>query len=341
MCGDDFKKNQGGRKMRFLQIGLGSMGKRRIRCLKRLGYEDIVGFDLRDDRRKEVKEKYNIETIKDIQDLDFDKVDIFVVSTPPDKHDEYIELAIKKQKPAFVEASVILGKLEELNKLSKERNIFIAPSCTMKFHPGIKCITDIVNSKKYGKVTNFTYHCGQYLPDWHPNENVKDYYVSKKETGAAKEIVPFELTWIVSIMGFPENIKGFYGKTMDIGANIDDTYTICVKFKNNSYGSITVDVVSRYATRSLILNMEYGQILWRWDERVVKLYEASSQKWINFYYPKGESMEGYNKNIIEDMYVDEIKSFIEAIENEEVFPNSLDEDIKILKLLNKIETDGK
>ena len=32
--------------MKFLVIGLGSMGKRRIRCLKYLGYENIIGFGI-------------------------------------------------------------------------------------------------------------------------------------------------------------------------------------------------------------------------------------------------------------------------------------------------------
>ena len=34
--------------MKFLIVGLGSMGKRRIRCLKALGFEShITGFDKR------------------------------------------------------------------------------------------------------------------------------------------------------------------------------------------------------------------------------------------------------------------------------------------------------
>ncbi len=37
------------------------------------------------------------------------------------------------------------------------------------------------------------------------------------------------------------------------------------------------------------------------------------------------------------MYIDEIKTFINAVKGEDKFPNSLDEDIKVLKLLNKIE----
>jgi hypothetical protein len=48
-------------------------------------------------------------------------------------------------------------------------------------------------------------------------------------------------------------------------------------------------------------------------------------------------VEGYNKNIIEDMYVEETQSFISAVEGKSQFPNSLDDDIKILKLLYKLE----
>jgi len=321
--------------MKFLIAGLGSMGKRRIRCLKKLGYEDIIGFDIREDRRKETEEKYNIKTVDDIGSLNFDTISAIIISTPPDKHNEYIKLAIEKKTPAFVELNVILEGLEELNNLAKREKILIAPSCTMKFHPAIQNIKNIVKSGKYGKVTNFSYHSGQYLPDWHPWEKVKDFFVSKKETGGCKEITAFELSWIVDIIGYPRNITGFYGKTMDVGADIDDTYMIILDF-GEIYGNLTVDVVSRYATRSLILNMEHGQILWRWDENVVKLYDAKNQKWIDSTYQKGQAAEGYNKNIIEAMYIDELKSFIDAINGKGKFPNSLDNDINILKLLYKI-----
>ena len=43
--------------MKFLVIGLGSMGKRRVRNLLANGEKSIFGFDLREDRRKETEEK--------------------------------------------------------------------------------------------------------------------------------------------------------------------------------------------------------------------------------------------------------------------------------------------
>jgi predicted dehydrogenase len=322
--------------MNFLIIGLGSMGKRRIRCLKKLGYTNILGYDVMEKRRQEAEEKYGVRTVDGLAPSVLQASEVIFISTPPDRHNEYIKLAIENNKPAFVEAGVILEGLRELNRLAKNRNVLIAPSCTMRFHPAIKEIKNIVISGKYGKVTNFTYHSGQYLPDWHPWESPRDFYVSRKETGGCREIVPFELTWITDIMGFPERVSGFHGKTMDVRADIDDTYVISMVFKDK-YGNMTVDVVSRYATRSLILNMERGQILWRWDENVVKLFDAANRRWVHYYLPEGQAEEGYSKHIVEDMYVEETESFIAAVKGDREYPNSLDDDIRVLELLHSIE----
>jgi len=322
--------------MRFFIAGLGSMGKRRIRNLQALGYHDIIGYDIRDDRKKEAEEKYNIKTLDSYNHINFNDFDAMIVSVPPDVHNEYLNLAIIHKKPVFVEASVILSGLKEINRLAKKNKVLIAPSCTLKFHPAIKIIKKIVISKEYGKITNFVYHSGQYLPDWHPWERVTDYYVHKKETGGGREIVPFELTWIVDILGFPKRIIGFFGKTMDVGAPIDDTYAISLDF-NGIYGLLLVDVVSRYATRHLTVNLEKGQIVWNWDEQCVWLYDSNKKIWNQKQYQKGKSVEGYNSNIIEDMYIEEIQAFINAIKGTGVFSNSLDDDINVLEQLYKME----
>ncbi len=324
--------------MRFFIAGLGSMGKRRIRNLQALGFNDITGYDIRADRNKDAKKKYQIKILENYQDINYDEFDAMIISVPPDVHNKYLMQAIRHKKPVFVEASVILSGLKEINALAKQKHIQIAPSCTLKFHPAVKIIREIVNSKKYGKITNFVYHSGQYLPDWHPWERVTDYYVSKKKTGGGREIVPFELTWIVDIIGFPKRITGFYGKTMDVGANIDDSYAISLDF-HNTYGLLLVDVVSRYATRRLTMNFEKGQLMWNWDEPSVRFYDVDKKIWDQLQYQQGKSVEGYNRNIIEEMYIEEIQAFINLIKGTGDFPNSLVDDIRVLEQLYKMENE--
>ena len=79
---------------KILQIGLGSMGKRRIRNLIALGInpQDIQGFDISNKRNKEIEKLYQSQ-IKTSND--FEKIykelnpDILIISTPPNQHCQY------------------------------------------------------------------------------------------------------------------------------------------------------------------------------------------------------------------------------------------------------------
>jgi predicted dehydrogenase len=326
--------------MKALQIGLGSMGKRRIRNLKAIGITDITGFDKREDRRTEAEEKYGIRTTDDMSDDLLSNSDIFIVSTPPDRHNEYMKHAVTYGKPAFIEASVIKEGLEEIAETAAENGTLIAPSCTFRFHPGVRIIKDIVLGGKYGKICNFTYIMGQYLPDWHPWESIKDFYVGKKETSASREMVPFELTWLLDVTGTPEEVFAFYGSTHDMGVDTDDTYNVNFKFKD-FLGTLIVDVVSRFATRSLIMNLERAQVRWNWEEKTIKLYDAESKSWENYGIEEGHAESGYNKNIAEEMYIDEMRAFVSAAKGIDLFPNTLDEDIGILSILENAEKTNK
>lgn len=315
------------------------MGKRRVRCLQALNQQEIVGFDFREDRRKEAETKYGIKTISSLDQIKLADFTAMIVSVPPDKHADYAVLAVENNLPVFIEASVILEDVKSIKKVMKTDSK-VAPSCTLRFHPMIKDITKIVKEGKYGKITNFSYHSGQYLPDWHPWESVNDFYVSNRPTGGGREIVPFELTWMVDTIGWPIEAKGYFEKTIDFGANIEDSYAMALKYPG-MVGTLIVDVASRYAVRNLVINLEKGQIQWKWDDAYVNLYEVENNRWIKYNQPEFTSASGYNKNIGEQMYIDEINAFINYFKGVKPFPNTIDDDIKVLEILNSVEdSDG-
>lgn len=325
--------------MKFLVTGLGSMGKRRVRCLNALGYQTVAGFDLRQDRREESQEKYSIKTYADFETAltDF-QPSALIISVPPDVHHLYMKAAVEKRLPFFVEASVVDTDMESIASASAGKGIVAAPSATLLFHPAIQKIQSIVESGRLGKISNILYHSGQYLPDWHTYEHVREYYVSNPLTGGAREIAPFELTWITKVFGFPVRVAGNFRRTIAIeGAErIDDTYNFLLDY-NEFLMSITIDVVSRYATRRLLINGDKGQLIWDWNENCVKVYDADGSGWESISYEMAGAESGYNQNIGENMYIEELRNFIDAIEKKRPFVNSLDEDHKVLKLLYDIE----
>ncbi len=325
--------------MNFLIIGLGSMGKRRVRCLKALGITTVAGFDQREDRRLESREKYGIQTFSDVyRAIGEFRPDALIISVPPDAHHIYMKMAAEKGLHFFVEASVLDTDMDLIKDLVKEKKFIAAPSATMTFHPAIKKIIEIVKSGALGTISNIIFHSGQYLPDWHTFEKVSDYYVSNPATGGAREIVPFELTWITHMLGFPKCVSGNVRKTINIeGAErIDDTYNFLLDYET-FLATITIDVVSRFATRRLLINGDRKQLIWDWNQKNIQIYEPTNGQWLTLEYRMVSAEDGYNPNIGENMYIDELQAFISAIKDKEPFVNTMENDHNVLKLLYAVE----
>ena len=322
--------------MKALVIGLGSMGRRRVRCLRQLGVQAIEGFDPRADRRAQAAQEYGIPVRERLAAEDLRGFDVVVISTPPDHHHTAMAWAIEAGKPCFVEASVIRDPLPALDAKARGKGVVVAPSCTLRFHSAIRDITQVVRSGRYGKACNFSYHCGQYLPDWHPWEKVTDYYVGNPLTGGAREIVPFELTWLVDALGWPVQVQGTKLRTTDVGAPIDDTYAAVLRF-DGFVGTLVVDVVARQAVRKLTLNFERASLSWDWDGGVVRVWEAEPGRLVELHQPKTVAHAGYHQNIGEAMYVAEVEAFLAAAQGRGTFPHSLQDDIRVLSLLEQIE----
>ena len=327
--------------MKFLVIGLGSMGKRRIRNLIALGYKNsIVGFDTKDDRVNETTEKYNIDTFNNFENAikEFNP-EVFIISTPPNFHMKYAYFAFENNVHCFIEASVMDSqKILELSIMIKNRDLIIVPSCTMQYYPGPKKIKELINDGIIGKVLNFNYQTGQYLPDWHPWEDIIDFYVSNPETGGCREIVPFELTWLNDIFGQAKPLACVKRKLTDTSAKIDDIYHCILEYPNNVLGNLTVEVISRpKATREFRVIGSSGEIVFNGESNTLKYINTNMQEWKVISFNCGTVEEGYINP--EEPYINEIKDFVYSIEKKDMklFPNSLENDYKILNNLYDLE----
>lgn len=324
--------------MKAVVIGLGSMGKRRIRCLQALGVEDIVGVDRRADRRDEAHQKYGVAVRSELGMVWGGGVDIAIVSLPPKQHVAAMLECIHHGVPFFVEASVVDEGLAEVIDAVRAKGLVAAPSTTLHFHPAIAEISKIVRSGRLGKLSNVMLHSGQYLPDWHTYEKVSEYYVSDPTTGGGREIVPFEMTWFTALFGWPRRVVGNHRKTIEIAGaeRIDDTYN-CLLDYGDFLATVTVDVVSRSATRRLTINGSKAQLAWSWDEPTIRVFDGDTGEWTGLPYEMEQAEPGYNKNIGENMYIDEIRAFLDAVAGRAAFPNTLEEDHRVLKLLYALE----
>lgn len=86
-----------------------------------------------------------------------------------------------------------------------------------------------------------------------------------------------------------------------------------------------------------MINGANGQLSWSWDDDAIKVFDGATKQWTEFCYQMETAEQGYNKNIGENMYIDEIRAFLDAANGKASFPNTLEQDYLVLKLLYALE----
>lgn len=304
------------------------MSKRRIRNLYFLGYKDIVGFDVREDRQFEAKKEYGIDVISE---LDFTNVDVCIISTPPDSHGEYAKKCIELGIHCFMELNVFDWGIDEVIKLAKEKNILVAPSYTARNYSLVRKMKVILETKQYGKPLTFTCHSGQYLLDWHPWEGL-NFFMSDKRMGGTLERASWDLVWITWLFGYPIWQTGTLDKVSDLDADIYDILSLTMRFENNVIGNLMTDVISRVDTRIMKIFCEEAVLTWEWGKQLT--VESDNMKNKVEILPEETVTSGnYSSKIKEEPYIAEIQAFIDAVEGKKDYPYTLKEVKKRLEIL--------
>ena len=248
--------------------------------------------------------------------------------------------AIKNDIHFFTEANIPDRRFERLIKLLKGKDLIAAPSSTMRFMSSIRKLREILYDKKMiGKPLTFTYHCGQYLPDWHPWEDYRSFYVAEKESGACREIIPFELNWLTWLFGDIKTVKCMKDKLTHLDVDIDDVYHLLMKFDTQIIGHMMVDIISRVPYRICKIISEEGIVIWDWGNEI-KVYVAKDHAWKTYQENPGTTIALYDEKIKEEPYIAEMKHFLDAINGLGIYPFTFEEEKKSCDILELAESNS-
>lgn len=327
--------------MRVLVVGLGSMGKRRIRLLKQKYADevDIIGVDLREDRRIFCQEEYNIMVFSSLEDV-LDKFDIKAafICTSPLSHGRIINKCLNKGIHVFSELNLIADEFYHKNiKLAEAKKCVLFASSTLLYRKDIEIINEYVVNLT--KPVNYIYHVGQYLPDWHPWEDYKDFFVADRRTNACREIMAIEFPWIIEVFGEIDFWNVFSDKMSGLDIEYNDNFFIFIKHRTGNKGLLEIDLVSRKAVRNLEVFGEELYLSWDGKPEGLRLYDFTEgkEKLLNVY-PVIDRNKGYSEFIVENAYMREIEIFFEAVAGKkELVKYDINKEREVINLMDKIE----
>ncbi len=318
--------------MRVLQIGGGSMGSRRMRDLHghlHLGTPiEVRLLDAREDRRAAAQARFGIAGYRNLDDaLGYDP-DVIVVSTPPDQHAGYVQMALDRGTHVFCEADIWSPDPEVVEAASARTGLLAAPSATLLFHPVIAEIRRIV-AEELGCVHGLGYVLSVDGPSWHPGEG-SEYYARHRATAPAREMTAFELIALQGIVGHASTVSGVVQRRGDLGTNIEDSYSLQYRTESGAAVQLTVLMASPQVARRGWVAGDHGFVFFDLHSGVVErqlpvLNLRDSRMICNF------------EKTLEDVYLAEISAFIAATQGDEIWPYSYRDSAKVCGTLAAAE----
>lgn len=324
--------------MKIGVIGLGSMGMRRIRLIQK--YDAgirIFGIDTNLERREMCNKEYSIKTYENIIDLFTENmINCAFICTSPLSHHKIISQCLNQGVHVFTELNLVSDGYEENIALAKQKNLVLFLSSTFLYRDEIKKIKSSVEDVNC--LLNYVYHIGQYLPDWHPWENYKDFFVGDKRSNGCREIFAIELPWLTDVFGDIVKVDVVKNKISNLNIDYSDNYLVIIQHNTGHKGILAVDVVSRKAVRNLEIFGEQLYLHWDGSPKGLRIYDYDHKKDIEVQlYKEIDKLGNYSKFVVENAYLNEIVSFFETVKNKKIPLYNFEKDKEILKMIDEIE----
>ncbi len=312
---------------RFLVLGCGSIGRRHVQNLLNLGVKDVIAFDVDPGRRQEVAATLGIATVADLETAWEQRADACLIAAPTSLHVPLALDAARHGCHLFIEKplSHSWAGVSELLGWVEQKNLVTLVGCNMRFHPGLRQVKALLEGRAIGRVIAARVEVGQYLPDWHPEEDYRQSYSARRELGGGIILDAIhEIDYIRWLIGEVADTVCMAGKLSRLEIDSEDTAALLLRFTCGALGEIHLDYIQRAYSRTCQIIGEEGTIHWDYLAGQVRWYSAHTRAW-----QYCASPAGWQTN---QMYVDEIGHFLACLAGEQQAELDIREGAKVLRI---------
>jgi predicted dehydrogenase len=316
--------------MKILIIGLGSMGKRRIRNIQALGRHTIVGFDTDAKTTAAVRRKYKINILPALDMVAEKEYDLAVIATPPGAHLLFATLCAKRKIPFFVELNLITAEAQAIEALTKKYQVLGLPSNTELFDNDIAALGKLTGPKFKGY---FIFHLGQHIADWHPWEKEGKHFIFHPKTNGMREMLRVELPWMIDLFG---PVKGFSAQRkrfLTHTYNVDDFLTIEITFASGNVGVVILDLISPQVIKRLDVVGQDKVVTWNERENAFRVTTRGATRTTQAAKKRVEKRYQFH----EDAHLAEMRHVLRVVNKKENSKLHFAKEINILHLIDEIE----
>lgn len=270
--------------MRIAVVGCGSIGKRHLSNLKALGVDQLAAIDTREDRLEEVRDRIgsDIACFTRIDEALAPGCDGVIVGIPTAHHVDAAMAALSAGAHVLIEKP-ISNRMEAARTLiqaAESKNLTITVGYTYRFWPALKDVKAQLDKGVIGRVYSASIIFSEYLPDWHPWEDYRSWFMAHKDQGGGAVLDESHAIDIMRwLFGEATSVYGINGTISELEIDSDDLAEMVVRFDSRVIGSIHMDIYGRHHRKELAIQGELGNIYWDFYSNIVKVYHADSETW--------------------------------------------------------------
>jgi len=306
---------------RMLIIGAGSIGRRHATNLANLGLEVSV-FDVDIPLLQKVCSENAWNAVTRLDDaLDEMHFDAAVICTPNHLHIPYAQKAVDAGLHIFVEKplSHSIAGVDRLIQSCNDQGSTGMVGFNLRFEPGLQYLKRCINPNE---VAFAQVEFGSYLPGWRPGTDYTKGYSANKSMGGGIILDDIhEIDYACWLFGYPKSVIASAGTLSDLEIDVEDTAQMNFIYPKKLV-AIHMDYLQRRYTRTCKICFRNGYSMeWVFGDHVTD------------FSPNGENIFSYKDRFaINDMYISEMKYFLDCILNGIKPESSLENAAKVLHI---------
>ena len=296
--------------MKALVVGGGSIGKRHLENLKTLGIDTLALAEVDSAKRTTLASQLGVLAFSHLEDGLAWCPEFVVVATPTHLHiDQALQIA-HSGTPLFVEKplSHTASGLAELSELVDRKKLVSMMGCNMRFHPGPARVQELLQQGVIGSVLFARVQAGSYLPTWRPETDYRDNYAAREETGGGCILdCIHEIDLARWYLGDVQEVFCMSGHLSSLEIHTEDVAALTCRHATGAISEIHMDYVQRTYERGCQIVGERGTIFWDFNAKQVRWFDSASGQWESSVQPTDWALN--------QMYVDEMKHFVDCVLN--------------------------
>lgn len=321
-----------GNLQRILVLGCGSIGRRHLNNLRVLWDGQLLAYDPHFERLQKVAQETGAVACSSIEEGLDQKPQAVLICTPPHLHLALARQALEAGAHLFIEKPIshTVEGVTELLEAARLRSRIVQVGYHLRFHPALWQLKEWIRQGCIGRVLAVWAEFGQYLPDWRPNDNYEENYITRAATGGGILLdASHEIDYLRWIFGEIDGVTAMMDHVSSLKMETEDLAILWLRFAGGAVGTLHLDCIQRGYTRRCKVIGEEGTLLWDYSEGL-RLLRAGAKEW--------EIVPIYEEpNAI---YQKELAAFLSSLRQETPPAVSGEEALRVLEVIAVCRQDG-